>query len=218
MQRKEYPGLYWDEDRQRYFPLSSKPKSPVDHASGITHRAITHRTAKHHPQRETVPGAPLRLQSYSDASIFRNLESLRSGANSFARRERITQYVATHRSNVPRRATDGRSDIVCRSIASACHHGANQINLWPHGPGDIMITDFRVRRTQSCVVCLHWLIRAIGRRSRQRPAPYRRGRRGLAVFALGEAGRRACLALRRRRGMGARVQYDDTGTSAQHSA
>ncbi|KAH9936563.1 uncharacterized protein B0H18DRAFT_974429 [Fomitopsis serialis] len=30
---KELPGLYWDEDKKRYFPLAMKPKPPIGHVA-----------------------------------------------------------------------------------------------------------------------------------------------------------------------------------------
>ena len=86
---RELPGLYWDHEKNRYFPLSSKPKPKVDveptRAPHHTRRAID----TDHSSDQGYPEAHKRHAHY------RAVEQLKVSLRSVDK-ERAIQYADTH--------------------------------------------------------------------------------------------------------------------------
>lgn len=73
----DLPGLYWDEERRRYFPIASRPKRKTideDQAQAAT--------------TFTTDGRPVQVQP---AAMSRYLKACRTGSGSYSQRVRIAE-------------------------------------------------------------------------------------------------------------------------------
>ena len=95
---REFPGLYWDEERQRYFPLSSRPasQSAVSQSVASSSQIQTHMNETKQMQKGNSQGSPRPLKRHKvDSSRVFSLtydNGLRF-RDSYMHRERHAQQV-----------------------------------------------------------------------------------------------------------------------------
>lgn len=90
----ELPGLYWDEEKKRYFPLAMKPKPPIGYVapnpsqqSGFSRHSISVESAEDEPSRK-------RRRVEGGTPTFSVLEKLRTSCGSSSRRQKAVHDIS----------------------------------------------------------------------------------------------------------------------------
>lgn len=87
MKRKDLPGLYWDETKQRYFPISSKPrtKPPIQHIEPEPGRGDSGPSRAHNE--------PCRNRQHPSSLAYVHTRVLRNNNLTFSQKNDIRMYV-----------------------------------------------------------------------------------------------------------------------------
>ena len=122
---RDLPGLYWDEDKNRYFPLSMKPKPPVGYVNPKPSPKLEHSrrstSASNEPSRK-------RRRVEGGVPTFSALEKLRTSYGSATHRQRALQYVSRRpRQNSFLRIAVHFSDIYASNLSLTCGGAAYPI-------------------------------------------------------------------------------------------
>lgn len=116
---RELPGFYWDEEKNRYFPLSMKPKPLV----GYVDPKPPPQKLEHSRRSASTSDEPSRKRRRVEGGVptFSALEKLRTSYGSATHRQRVLQYVPRIlRQNGLLRIVGHFSDIYASSLSLTC--------------------------------------------------------------------------------------------------
>ncbi|KAH9948875.1 hypothetical protein B0H21DRAFT_206171 [Amylocystis lapponica] len=112
---RELPGLYWDEDKNRYFPLSSKPKTPSDGALQLQ-LPQSGRAVRSMPSRFVPEGHATKRRRVGVEGIWSASESLRASSRSLCRSKALHDIMAANIASTSRgssyRVAEGKDNHV----------------------------------------------------------------------------------------------------------
>ncbi|KDQ62614.1 hypothetical protein JAAARDRAFT_66305 [Jaapia argillacea MUCL 33604] len=98
---RELPGFYWDEEKRRYFPLSSKPSQP---STAAVKAAVTSKTPSGHTPRSSSPKPSKKTRSHGLWKSSEKVRSTSSGSSNCARRtihEIVSSQIASTSRVIP---------------------------------------------------------------------------------------------------------------------
>ncbi len=140
MKRKDLPGFYWDDTRQRYFPVSSKPHTfPKSH-----NREPKTQPTDSKAHEEAIQDGDSQARNHTDpcSLAYAHTRTLRSNNLRFSQTSDIRMFVASFH-YLRRKSRDQLhfSRLHAASIANICKQGVQQ-----YGPiQSSRFLSFRVR-------------------------------------------------------------------------